>query len=116
MQKPRCEFHSNAMQKVANPKAPQSALAPDAVPVEKTHSQRPETFRLPKIGGDPFFGLTRSWYYSAEKEGTLRLIRLRQRGKLRGVVLIPYDDVARIVAAAREQESSDQKRQTEGAE
>ena len=32
-------------------------------------SQRPEFFRLPKGGGDPFFGFTRSFYYEGEQRG-----------------------------------------------
>ena len=60
-------------------------------------SQRPEFFRLPKSGGDPYFGLGRSYYYEGEKQGNWRLIRLRQRGKLRGVTLVPYDAVAAFI-------------------
>ncbi len=60
-------------------------------------SQRPETFRLPKSGGDPFWGFSRSFYYEGEKRGYWRLIRIRERGKLRGVTLIPYDAVASFV-------------------
>ena len=62
---------------------------------------RPDTYRIPIKGGDPYFGLTRSWYYSAEQDGRLRLIRVRKRGKQRGVTLVPYDDVAAIIAAAK---------------
>jgi hypothetical protein len=60
-------------------------------------SQRPEFFRLPKSGGDPFFGFTRSFYYEGEKRNFWRLVRIRQRGKVRGVTLIPFDAVARFV-------------------
>jgi hypothetical protein len=60
-------------------------------------SQRPEFFRLPKAGGDPFFGLGRSYYYEGEKNGFWRLVRIRQRGKLRGVTLVPYDAVAAFI-------------------
>jgi hypothetical protein len=60
-------------------------------------ASRPETFRLPKIGGDPFFGFGRSYYYEGEKRGYWRLIRIRQRGKLRGVTLVPFDAVAAFV-------------------
>jgi hypothetical protein len=60
-------------------------------------SQRPEFFRLPKSGGDPHFGLGRSYYYEGEKNGFWRLVRIRQRGKLRGVTLVPYDVVAAFV-------------------
>ena len=64
---------------------------------------KPETFRLPKRGGDPFFGLSRAWYYAAEKNGLIKLVRLRDRGKLRGVTLVPYDDVVALIAEARKQ-------------
>jgi len=57
----------------------------------------PEFFRLPKSGGDPFFGLGRSYYYEGEKNGYWRLVRIRQRGKVRGVTLVPYDAVADFI-------------------
>jgi len=60
-------------------------------------SQRPECFRLPKSGGDPYFGFTRSYYYLGEEKNWWRLIRLRQRGKQRGVTLVPFDQVAAFV-------------------
>jgi hypothetical protein len=64
-------------------------------------ARRPEFFALPKAGGDPFFSLTRSWYYAAEKDGRLRLVRIRQRGKLRGVTRVSYDEVAKLFQEAR---------------
>ena len=62
-------------------------------------ASRPETFRLPKpgSGGDPFFHLTRAFYYRGEELGYWRLIRIRERGKQRGVTLVPYDQVAAFV-------------------
>jgi len=60
-------------------------------------ASRPETFRLPKVGGDPFFGFGRSFYYEGEKRGYWRLIRIRQRGKQRGVTLVPYNAVSAFV-------------------
>jgi hypothetical protein len=58
-------------------------------------ASRPEFYRLPRGGGgDPYFGFTRTFYYEGEKRGYWRLVRLRQRGKLRGVTLIPYDAVS----------------------
>jgi hypothetical protein len=60
-------------------------------------ASRPETFRLPKVGGDPFFGFGRSFYYEGEKRGYWRLVRIRERGKQRGVTLVPYDAVAAFV-------------------
>ena len=67
-------------------------------------SQRPETFRLPKpnSGGDPYFHFTRSYYYEGEQRGYWRLIRIRERGKQRGVTLVPYDAVAAFVRSQME--------------
>ena len=66
-------------------------------------SQRPpEFFRLPKAGGDPYFGLGRSYYYEGEQRGWWRLVRIRERGKLRGVTLVPYDAVAAFVRSKME--------------
>jgi hypothetical protein len=59
---------------------------------------RPEFYRLPKGGdGDPFFGFRRTFYYEGEKRGYWRLARIRERGKLRGVTLVPYDAVSDFV-------------------
>ena len=63
-------------------------------PVNQLH---PEFFRLPSKGGDPHFGLTRSFYYAGEQRGYWNLIRLRERGKLRGVTLVPHDAVAAFI-------------------
>jgi hypothetical protein len=61
----------------------------------KTHpiGIEPEFFRLPTTGNDPYFGLTRSFYYAAEARGWIKLKRLRERGKLRGVTLVPFHAV-----------------------
>jgi len=63
---------------------------------------RPEFFPLPKSGGDPYFGLCRSYYYEGEKRGYWRLIRIRERGKQRGVTLVPFDAVAAFVRSQME--------------
>jgi hypothetical protein len=69
-----------------------------ASPSEAARSaSRPECFRLPKRGGDPFFGFSRSFYYEGEQRGYWRLIRIRERGKQRGVTLIPFDAIAQFV-------------------
>jgi hypothetical protein len=60
-------------------------------------SLRPESFRLPKSGGDPHFGIGRSFYYRGEQLGYWRLIRIRERGKQRGITFVPYDQVAAFV-------------------
>lgn len=58
---------------------------------------RPEFFRLPRSGErDPHFGLTRSFYYAAEADSQLKLVRLRKRGNQRGVTLIPYAAVVAL--------------------
>jgi hypothetical protein len=65
-------------------------------------ASRPETFRLPKNGGDRFFGFSRSFYYEGEQRGYWRLIRIRDRGKQRGITLVPFDAVAQFVRQQRE--------------
>jgi hypothetical protein len=61
----------------------------------------PVTFRLPKPGErDAFFGLSRATYYSLESDGQLRLLRLRQKGRVRGTTLVPTSDVLAILEAA----------------
>ena len=71
--------------------------SPRSEGAERPSQFPPEFFRLPKSGGDPYFGLGRSYYYEGEKQGYWRLIRIRQRGKLRGVTLVPYDDIAAYI-------------------
>jgi hypothetical protein len=68
-------------------------------------SQRPEFFRLPKSGGDSYFGFTRSFYYAGENRGYWKLARIRERGKLRGVTLVPFDAVATFIRKQMEIES-----------
>jgi hypothetical protein len=76
---------------------------------ETSLAARPEFYRLPKTitrperekgkacERDPYFGLSRTFYYEGEKRGYWRLVRVRERGKLRGVTLVPYDAVAAFV-------------------
>jgi hypothetical protein len=67
-------------------------------------SQRPEFFRLPKgRERDPFFGLSRACFYEGEQRGWWKLVRLRERGKQRGVTLVPFDEIARFVLSQREE-------------
>jgi hypothetical protein len=73
-----------------------SAIAPSEAALSA--SQRPEFFRLPKGGErDPFFGLSRSFFYRGEQLGYWRLIRIRERGKMRGITLVSFDTVARFM-------------------
>jgi hypothetical protein len=56
--------------------------------------QRVEFFRLPAPGKrDPFFGLSRGWYYKAAAIGEIRMVAIRNRGAVRGVRLVAYDSV-----------------------
>jgi hypothetical protein len=75
-----------------------------------TPTLEPTTFRLPKpgSGGDRFFGFSRAWYYNAEKNGWLRLIRIRAAGRERGVTLVPYQAVAEFVRAQMEAQDKEQ--------
>ena len=64
-------------------------------------SQRTEFFRLPPPGKrDPFFGLSRGWYYKASAAGEIKMLAVRQRNSLRGVRLIKYDSVVAYVRRA----------------
>ena len=70
----------------------------------KPSAIEPEFYRLPITGHDPYFGLTRSFYYQAEARGWIKLKRLRERGKLRGVTLVPYHAVKEFLT---QEESGD---------
>jgi hypothetical protein len=66
---------------------------------------RPEFFRLPRTGErDPYFGGSRSYYYQLEREGSVRLVHVRPRGKARGITLVPYDAVVKHVRQSIEAE------------
>jgi hypothetical protein len=81
---------------------PATSTAPRSEGAERPSQVPPEFFRLPKSGGDPYFGLGRSYYYEGEKRGYWRLVRLRERGKLRGITLVPFDDVSSYVRSQAE--------------
>ena|SRR5947207_376040 len=78
----------------------------------------PITYRLPPPGaGDPFFHLSRSWYYNAEKLGWLKLIRICSEGRQRGVTLVDFQQVAAFVrskAAASKAQFDDAAREGAG--
>ncbi len=76
---------------------PATSTAPRSEGADRPSQRPPEFFRLPKSGGDSFFGLTRSFYYEGENRGYWHLVRLRERGKQRGVTLIPFDAVAKFI-------------------
>jgi hypothetical protein len=47
-----------------------------------------------------FFGLSRGWYYKAEKRGGIKMVAVRQRGAVRGVRLVAYDSVCDYIRRA----------------
>ena len=79
------------------------------MPAPEAVALRPEFFRLPKPGvADPYFGFSRSFYYAAEQRGWLKLVRIRDQGKERGVTLIRYADVAAFVRGQLEAQEGEQ--------
>lgn len=64
----------------------------------KPNSTLPVTFRLPRTGmRDPHFGLSRAWYYAAEADGRIKLVRLREKGKSRGTTLVPTEEILNLI-------------------
>ena len=61
---------------------------------------RPEYFRLPNRGVDPYFGLSRSYYFELDTTGQVLLVRLRKRGSQRGIVLVSYEKMSAFIARA----------------
>ena len=92
------------MSAASNAPGPDGALLPSGLRVGDVMPQaqpglayRPEFFPLPSRGRDPHFGLSRSTYYSLERDGLLRLVRIRRPGHLRGKVLVPYAEVTDLI-------------------
>ena len=48
----------------------------------------PEFFRLPRRGTRDAYGFTEGWYRKRASLGDIRLVKLRERGAVRGVVLV----------------------------
>ena len=70
-------------------------------PNHETAAPRVEFFRLPQPGKrDPFFGLSRGWYYKAAAAGEIRMVAIRNRGAVRGVRLVAYDSVMDYIRRA----------------
>jgi hypothetical protein len=45
---------------------------------------------------------SKSYHYEGESRGHWKLARIRERGKLRGVTLVPYDAVSAFIRAQME--------------
>ena len=67
---------------------------------------RPEYFRLPSKGVDPYFGLSRAFYYHLDTTGQVLLVRIRNRGSLRGVTLVSFDAMSSFLAKAANRSES----------
>src|SRR5580698_764546 len=71
------------------------------IPTAAPPAHRVEFFRLPPPSKrDPYFGLSRSWYYKTAALGEIKMVAVRQRGALRGVRLIVYDSVVEYIRRA----------------
>lgn len=77
----------------------------DTLPVAN-HDGSPhriEFFLLPQPGKrDPYFGLSRGWYYKAAAAGEIRMVAIRNRGAVRGVRLVTCDSVLDYVRRSME--------------
>lgn len=70
-------------------------------PTHEPAAHRVEFFRLPAPGKrDPYFGLSRGWYYKAAAAGEIRMVAIRNRGAVRGVRLVAYDSVLGYIRRA----------------
>jgi hypothetical protein len=78
------------------------------LPSDGNTLHRVEFFRLPAPKKrDPFFGLSRGWYYKAEKRGEIKMVAVRQRGAVRGVRLVAYDSVCDYIRRAGSNDTAD---------
>lgn len=68
-------------------------IAP-AVTLAASH---PEFVTLKPVGGDPVCGMSRSFWYSAEKKGLIQLNRVRLPGRQRGRVLLPVPQAVALL-------------------
>ena len=84
------------------PSKPNQPTTGTAITGSPKLKELPTTFRLPKVGQrDEHFGLSRSWFYAAELDGRLALIRLRERGKTRGTTLVSTAQVLALLEGAK---------------
>lgn len=60
---------------------------------EEDSSALPEFARLPRHGYERWTGLSRSTLLQLEKDGHIRLRRLRRPGQIRGIVLLPVREI-----------------------
>jgi len=74
---------------------------------EMVREMEPEFFRLPPDRShDPYFGLTRGWYYLAIKRGWIKSVALRAPGSIKGVRLISFQSVKNFLNAHLEEQKT----------
>ena len=68
---------------------------PDLTESSKAHL--PLCAPLKPRGGDPYFGLSRSYWYNLERKGYIVLKRLRMHGNRKGRVLLSMEDAEKAI-------------------
>lgn len=90
-----------------------------AVPAKKDGANpplivRPEWLRLPKPGQRcPVSGLCRSYLHTLVRDGKIRTVSIRERGRKTGIRLISYDSLMAFIA--KQAEPADKPEQEGGA-
>lgn len=69
----------------------------DLVRLTSIHRVMPEFVTLPSRGGDAICGLSRSFWYACEKDGLIKLRRIRRPGNVRGRVLLPVAEAIGLI-------------------
>ena len=60
-------------------------------------SQQSPCFPLPKTGLDPHFGFSATWWRNREKEGYIKLNRLKLPGKRATRVCVPFNEAKAMI-------------------
>jgi hypothetical protein len=64
---------------------------------ESSKAHLPMAAPLKPKGGDPYFGLSRSFWYNLERKGYIVLKRLRLPGNRKGRVLLSMEDAEKAI-------------------
>ena len=64
---------------------------------ESSKAHLPLCAPLKPRGGDPYFGLSRSYWYNLERKGFIVLKRLRMHGNRKGRVLLSMEDAEKAI-------------------
>ena len=64
---------------------------------ESSKAHLPLCAPLKPKGGDPYFGLSRSYWYNLERKGYIVLMRLRMHGNRKGRVLLSMEDAIKAI-------------------